>query len=189
MSNMQIMEVFMLKGIRVNLEVIESMLYYWATIVDREKVSESFFVDVANMEAMKLVQTDEFSQESIRKVLSAIQNRELLSNASKPEKRFWSKNMWIAEDVSLATKMATPVKLLNVDDLVSELNNKYSDIPYEYITVHIAPLHLHPYYIFDDKLVINFFNIYFDENDNALMDAKPLKDYVFERLCELIENK
>ncbi|SFE67991.1 TDE2712 family protein [Peptostreptococcus sp. D1] len=178
----------MIKSVTINLEVIESMLYYWSTVVDREKVNESFFVDVANMEAMKLVQSPEFTEESIRKVLSSIQNRELLSAATKPEKRFWSKNMWIAEDVSLATKMAQPVKVLNVDDLVEKLNEKYPDSNLEKITVHIAPLHLDPYYIAGDALLINFFTIYFDENDNAVVDGKPLKDYVFERLCELVEK-
>lgn len=178
----------MLKSIKVNLEVIESMLYYWSTIIDREKVNESFFVDVANMDAMKLIQSEDFSSESIRKVLSAIQNRELLSNATKPEKRFWSKNMWIAEDPSLATKMATPAKLLNLDDMVDTLNKKYGDIKYENITVHIAPLHIKPYYIFDSNLVINFFGIYLDENDNAIIDGKPMKEYIFDRLCELIED-
>lgn len=38
------------------------------------------------MEAMKLIQTEDFNGESIRKVLSSIQNRELLSAATKPEK-------------------------------------------------------------------------------------------------------
>lgn len=178
----------MLKNIIINLEVIESMLYYWSSVVDREKVTESFFVDIANMDAMKLIQTNEFSSESIRKVLSSIQNRELLSGATKPEKRFWSKNMWIAEDVNLANKMAQPIKILNVDDLVNQLNEKYSDIKQERIIVHIAPLHLDPYYIKDGNLIINFFMIYFDENENVLIDGKPIKEYIFERLCELIEG-
>lgn len=178
----------MLKSITINLEVVESMLYYWSSVVDREKVNESFFVDVANMEAMKLAQSPEFSEESIRKVLSSIQNRELLSSATKPEKRFWSKNMWIAEDVSLATKMAQPIKVLNIDDFVEKLNTKYPNCNVERIIVHIAPLHLDPYYIVNDALILNFFTIYFDENDNALIDGLPIKDYIFDRLCELVEK-
>lgn len=179
----------MLKNIILNLEVVESMLYYWSSVADREKVMESFFVDVANMDAMKLVQSPEFSEESIRKVLSAIQNRELLSAATKPEKRFWSKNMWIADDVSLATKMAQPVKVLNVDDMVEKLNEKYPDIKQEKIIVHIAPLHLDPYYIIDGQLVMNFFKIYFDSDDNAMFEDMPIKDFIFEKLCELIEKE
>ena len=178
----------MLKSITLNLEVIESMLYYWSSVADREKVVESFFVDVANMEAMKLVQSPEFSEESIRKVLSAIQNRELLSAATKPEKRFWSKNMWIADDVSLATKMAQPIKVMNVDDLVEKLNEKYPDMKQEKIVVHIAPLHLDPYYIVGDALIMNFFKIYFDADDNAMFEDMPIKDFIFEKLCELIEK-
>lgn len=178
----------MLKSITLNLEVIESMLYYWSSMTDREKVAESFFVDIANMDAMKLVQSPEFDEESIRKVLSAIQNRELLSNATKPEKRFWSKNMWIADDSSLASKMAQPIKVMNVDDLVARLNEKYPDIKQEKIIVHIAPLHLDPYYIVDGQLVMNFFKIYFDQEDNVMFEDIPIKEYIFERLCELVEK-
>lgn len=178
----------MLKNIVLNLEVVESMLYYWSSVADREKVNESFFVDVANMDAMKLVQSEDFTEDSIRKVLSSIQNKELLSAATKPEKRFWSKNMWIAEDVSLATKMAQPVKVLNVDDMVEKLNEKYPNIEQEKIIVHITPLHREPYYIVDGQIVINFFMIYFDEDGNALFDGKPIKEYIYDRICELIEG-
>lgn len=177
----------MVNNIVTNLEVVESMLYYWSSVADREKVNESFFVDVANMEAMKLIQTEDFNGESIRKVLSSIQNRELLSAATKPEKRFWSKNMWIAEDVSIATKMAQPIKVLNVDDLVEKLNEKYPDFNHEKIVVHFTPLHRDPYYIKDGQIIINFFMIYFDENDQAVIDGQNIKDYVFDRLCELAE--
>ena len=179
----------MLKNIVLNLEVVESMLYYWSSVADREKVAESFFVDVADMDAMKLVQSPEFSAESIRKVLSSIQNKELLSAATKPEKRFWSKNMWIADDVSLASKMAQPIKVMNVDDMVEKLNEKYPDIKQEKIIVHIAPLHIDPYYIVDGQLVLNFFKIYFDANDNAMFEDMPIKDFIFEKLCELIEKE
>ncbi len=179
----------MLKNIVLNLEVVESMLYYWSSVADREKVAESFFVDVAAMDAMKLVQSPEFSAESIRKVLSSIQNKELLSAATKPEKRFWSKNMWIADDVSLASKMAQPIKVMNVDDMVEKLNEKYPDIKQEKIIVHIAPLHIDPYYIVDGQLVLNFFKIYFDANDNAMFEDMPIKDFIFEKLCELIEKE
>lgn len=178
----------MVKTIKVNLEVIESMLYYWSSVVDKEKVSESFFFDVADMDAMKLVTSENFSKDSIRKVLSAIQNRELLSAATKEEKRFWSYNMWIAEDVSLASKMAQPVKLLNVDDLVEKLNANYPENQIDDIVIHIAPLHLQPFYIVNNNLLINFFSIHFNENDEALIDGKPLKEYIVEKLSELIEK-
>ena len=178
----------MVNNIVINLEVVESMLYYWSSIADREKVNESFFVDIANMEAMKLIQTDDFNEESIRKVLSSIQNRELLSSATKPEKRFWSKNMWIADDVSIATKMAQPIKTLNVDDLVARLNKEYPNFNQEKIIVHFTPLHREPYYIIGNQIIINFFMIYFDENDHPLFDGQDIKEYIYARLCELAQN-
>jgi len=64
----------------------------------------------------------DFNEESVRKVLSAIQNRELLSGASKEEKRFWNNNMWMMEDLELPKLMAKPIKVLNVNHLIDELN-------------------------------------------------------------------
>lgn len=63
-----------------------------------------------------------------------------------------------------------------------------NETTYEKIVVHITPLHLDPYYIFDNQIILNFFKIYFDENDNALFEDMPIKDYIFERICEAIEK-
>ncbi len=37
----------------INFETIESMLYYWHTLKDREKVPERFIYDIAEMPGMK----------------------------------------------------------------------------------------------------------------------------------------
>lgn len=175
----------MLKNIIINLEAIESMLYYWSVVADKEKVSESFFIDFANSKPMNLVKREDFNEESIRKVLSSIQNRELLSQATKAEKRFWSKNMWMAEDVDLSRKMAEPFKKLNLDSELSDINKNLPNLDFEQVNIYIAPLHLDPYYIVENNIIINFFMLYFDEDENPVFDSKPLKKYIIDKFSEL----
>ena len=78
---------------------------------------------------------------------------------------------------------------MNVDDLVDKVNEKYGDkCKYENIKIHITPLHLEPYYIVDNQIILNFFKIFFDENDNAIFEDKPIKEYIFDKICEMIEK-
>lgn len=180
----------MLKHINVNLEPLESMLYYWTSVSEKEKVAESFFIEVANMESMKTCFTDEFNEESVRKVLSAIQNAELLSVATQPERRFWNNNMWMMEDLGLTEAMAQPVKTLNLDSLVGKLNEEIPGIEEETITVYFAPLHLDTYYIIDGKLIINFFRIMVDlyGDGSAKIEGMSIEDFVYEKLVELLKK-
>ncbi|WP_297883342.1 hypothetical protein [uncultured Campylobacter sp.] len=115
----------MIKQIELNLETIESMLYLWTALAEKEKVAESFFVDVAKQYPLQAIKTKDFNEESVRRVLSAIQNRELLSAATKEEKRFWNNNMWMMEDLELPKLMAKPIKVLNVNHLIDELNKEF----------------------------------------------------------------
>ena len=135
----------MIKQIELNLETIESMLYLWTALAEKEKVAESFFVDVAKMYPLKAIMNDDFNEESVRKVLSAIQNRELLSGASKEEKRFWNNNMWMMEDLELPKLMAKPIKVLNVNHLITELNKDFPHNDKEVLKVYI--LHLYTWKI------------------------------------------
>ena len=83
----------MLQTIKKNVDVLEAMLYFWQATSEREKVAEVFFYDVAKMDAFKIAYDEEFNEESVRKVLSAIKNREILSDGNKKEKRFWNNNL------------------------------------------------------------------------------------------------
>ena len=113
----------MVQRIRVNLEEIESMLYFWQATNDKEKVAESYLNEIGSMPGLAASFDDEFNAESVRKVLSAITNREILSQKTKKEARFWNNNMWMMEDLSHTDNMVKPLKKLNVDDMVEELKN------------------------------------------------------------------
>ncbi|WP_040212761.1 hypothetical protein [Clostridium polynesiense] len=176
----------MLKRIKVNLEAIEAMLYFWQAASEKENVAESFFYDVADMKGMKLVYDEDFNAESVRKVLSAIKNRELLSDATKAEKRFWNNNMWMMEDIEYTQMMAAPIKVLNLDPMVDIINEKLPNAEKEELEVIFAPLHLEEYYIKGSSLIINFFRIKpSDFDDNTFIGEAKLEDYILDKLMEM----
>lgn len=178
----------MLKSIKVNLEAIEAMLYFWQAASEKENVAESFFYDVASMKGMQLVYDHNFNAESVRKVLSAIKNRELLSDATKAEKRFWNNNMWMMEDLEYTSMMAAPIKVLNLDPMVELINERTPDIKHEELEVIFAPLHLDEYYIKDNALIINFFRVKpSDFDDNTFIGEVKLEDYIMEKLMSIIK--
>ncbi|MFV0498679.1 MAG: hypothetical protein ACK5NF_01395 [Bacilli bacterium] len=135
---------------KLNLEVIEMMLFFWHSTKDKEKVSDIYLNDIANREEMKIVYNDEFDAESVRKVLSAITNREVLSSRTKTEGLFWNNNMWMTEDLGVTQAMIDPIKALNLDEF---------DFDGEVIFV---PGHSDVYYLDGNKLYINFFKVMVD---------------------------
>ncbi|TJX15235.1 hypothetical protein E9840_04025 [Tissierella creatinini] len=161
-------------------DVLELFLYMWDSIAQRQKISESILFEVADHKDMKYLYDDDFSKDSLRKVLSAISNRELLNNITKKESRFWSNNMWMLEDMEFTNSMIKPVKQLNLDDL----RDKLSKDEYEVIFI---PGHIDEYYIDGNKLVINYFKIMTDMFDNtpARIGDKPLKEYIEEKLLSI----
>lgn len=172
--------------ITVNLDVVEMMLYFWQSIAERQKIADSFMWEVAEKEDMEYLYNDNFSKESIRKVLSAISNREALNHPSKEESRFWSNNMWMLEDLENMNNMVNPIKRLNLDDLKQDL--KDIDTDYDKLEVVFIPGHLEEYYIDKNKIVINFFKIQVDFMDTSLVKiaAKPIKEYIEEKAREAL---
>lgn len=176
----------MIKKIEIKFEAIEMMLYYWQSIAEREKVVESYFMEVADNKDMNYCYNMEFNPESVRKVLSAISNRELLNNATKAERKFWNCNMWMVEDLDNMNNMVKPVKMLNLDYFIEKLNEKGSE--YESLEIHFIPGHQEECILEDNKLIINFFKIMINPMDNT--DIKILgqhfKEYIEEKLIKLI---
>ncbi|HWQ29718.1 MAG TPA: hypothetical protein VN549_01910, partial [Negativicutes bacterium] len=173
--------------IKVNLEAVEAMLYFWQAVNDRENVSEMFIYDIAAMPGLALTYEDEFNEESVRRALSAVKNREIFSRNSKKEGRFYSNNLWMMEDLSYTNAMVAPVKKLNLEFLAEELNAKYPNARYEELEVIFAPLHIEDYYINENKLIVNFFKVKPTENEVLLVDME-MKEYLKEKLGELLSK-
>lgn len=177
----------MAKEIKINLEAVEAMLYYWHALKDKEKVPEKFIYDTAEMPEFKYAYNEKFDGESIRRVLSAIKNREVFSSHTKEEGRFWNNNLWMLEDLSYTDAMVLPLKKLNPKDLAVNIDKTVSDKNNEELEIIFAPLHLDDYLIKDNRLIINFFKIKPD-NNQAYVDNQELKSFIMEKLVELLNN-
>lgn len=177
----------MINTITVNLDAVEMMLFYWQSVSEREKVADSFMIEVAEKEDMKYLYNEDFSKDSVRKVLSAISNREMLNNCNKTENRFWNYNMWMLEDMDNMNSMVAPVKKLNLDDLKEQIKDIKTD--YDKIEVVFIPGHVEEYYIDENKIVINFFKLLVDFMDPEKVNIAemPLKEYVEEKIKEALK--
>jgi len=178
----------MLQRIKVNLEAVEAMLYFWQAASEKENVAEKFFYDVADMPGLTCAYDAEFNGESVRRALSAIKNREPFAG-NKKELKFWNNNMWMMEDFEYTNAMAQPIKKLNLDSLVKKLSSVDGSNKYEELEVIFSPLHSDEYIILGNKLVINFFRVKPDFiEDKTCIGNIELSEYIEEKLKELISK-
>ncbi len=176
----------MIKNIKINLDLLESMLYYWKATSEKEKVGEQFLYTISDSEMMKACYSDEFNGESVRRALSAISNREIFSPASKKEGRFWNNNMWMLEDPEYTISMLTPLKVLNLDE---EIKSVETDKDIETVNLVIIPGHMDISYI--DKntntVYINFFRVMPSMADDSInIDGVEMKEYIIGKIKELV---
>lgn len=180
----------MLQRLKLNLEELESMLYFWQATSEKEKVSEVYLNEISNMKGLKLSYEidSELTDEGVRKVLSSITNRELLSQKTKSEARLWNFNMWMLEDLEYTNMMIAPLKKLNIDDVLSMLGTEVEKSNYEEIEVRFSPLAMQDYIIKDNTLVINFFKVRpsLDGEEELTVDNIDIKEYIKSKLIELI---
>jgi len=170
--------------LKVNLEAIEAMLYYWEATKDKEKVNERFLNDTANLPALKLTYDPEFDAEAFRKVLSAITNREPFRPANRKEGRFFNNNLWMLEDLGVTREMVQPIKVLNLDGLAAKLTAEFSQD--RSITVYFSPLHLEEKYQREDALILNFFRLQPDFAGGVTFAGEPLEAYIEKALRETL---
>ena len=168
----------------VNLEAIESMLYYWDATKDKEKVNERFLNDTANLPALTLTYDAEFDAEAFRKVLSSITNREPFRPANRKEGRFFNNNLWMLEDLGLTREMVQPIKVLNLNNLAQKLSEETSGD--RAITVYFSPLHLEEKYTKNDAVILNFFRLQPDFMGGVTFSGEPLEQYIEKAIREVL---
>ncbi len=162
---------------KINLEVIEMMMFFWHSTRDNEKVSDVYLSDLAARREMEVLFTDDFNEQSIKTVLSAITNREMLSTRTKSEGLFWNNNMWMSEDLSITQAMIDPIKSLNLDDVESD------------IEIVFIPGHSELYYIKDQTLYINFFKVMVDVFTGSMevtIDKMAPRDFILSKITEVV---
>lgn len=150
-------------------ELIEMMLFYWEQVSNREKVADTYLIEMAKRDEMGPVYTEDFTEDSFRRVLSAISNRELLNKPTKAESRFWNLNMWMIEDMETCRAMIQPIKQLNPEEIGLQDGQ----------TVYFVPGHLDEYYKTHESLYINFFKIMLDyDTREPKIGDKTLAEYI-----------
>ena len=167
----------MLNSIKINLELLESMLFFWKATGEKEKVGETFINSISDNENMKYIYDEEFDSESVRRALSAISNREIFSPKTKKEGRFWNNSMWMLEDPGLTDEMVKPLKMLNLD----EIKDKVKSGKFSNVEIVVVPGHLDTIYIdkLKEKIIINFFKIRVDLNTGECYIAdKGIMEYI-----------
>ncbi|SCG83237.1 hypothetical protein DW1_1667 [Proteiniborus sp. DW1] len=177
----------MVQRIKVNFDTVEAMLFFWQTTNDREKVTEKYLNDVADMEGLKLIYDEEFDGESVRRAMSAVSNREPFQSKSKKEGRFWNNNLWMLEDLEYTNSMLQPIKKLNLDTIIDEINSLKVSKNFETIEVFFVPFHTDEYIILDNKLIINFFRVRPDfASEKTYIGELEITDFIKEKIIELL---
>ncbi|MBK5251023.1 MAG: hypothetical protein JJE29_00020 [Peptostreptococcaceae bacterium] len=168
-------------SLKMDLRVFEAMIFFWTATMEREKVGERYLNDIADMEDMKSLYDDEFNKESVRKILSAISNREMFRPANKKEGSFWNYNMWIMEDPEVMKMIIETVKSIEVKAVEEKISGKQDEI----IEIAFIPGHGNPFYTIGGKLLINVFMFRYDFNaDKIKYIEKPIEDYIAETIME-----
>ncbi len=155
-----------------SLEVLESMIYYWNSVSDKEKVGEQYLASISENDGMKATYNENFDAESVRKVLSAISNREPFKGRTKNEGRFWNNNMWMLEDMDYMNMVIDPLKKLSLEDLGDG-------------EVIFLPLHLDLFYKKDNNIYINFFMIkpdLYNETGKLTIEDIEIKEWIKKKM-------
>ena len=171
-------------NLTMDLRVFEAMIYFWTATLEKEKVGERYLNDIADMDGMKPLYDEDFNKESVRKILSAISNRELFRPASKKEGSFWNYNMWIMEDPEVMKMIIETVKSVEVKKIEEKICGNHEDA----FEIAFIPGHQKPFYMLDGKLFVNVFMFRYDFNNDAMNYIdKPVEDYIAETISEIIK--
>lgn len=175
----------MLEQIIINYETIELLQFYWETAAKKNKMNESYFLEIAQKPEMQIIYTDDFNQESVRKVLSAVMNYEPVNNATAKELEFYNYNKFNADDPGNVEMMFPPVKTLNVD----ELKTMYPNTQQSQLIINFVPAYDMVYRIDDNQLTINFFKLTADwsDMDNVYISGQILKEFVLDKAKEILD--
>ena len=175
----------MLETVKINFEVIELMDFYWQTAARREKLADSYLLDIANRAEMQTLYTEDFDANSVRKVLSAVINYEPVNDSTEKEIEFYKSNKFFADDPGNVELTLPTVKTLNVDALKDQFK---ADTRYNSVQINFVPAYDMEDKIDGNTLTVNFFKLGIDFTDfeTVLVKDQPLKEYIASKLEEML---
>ena len=174
-----------MKNIMFDFDVLGMMIFFWESVASKDKMGDDYFMSIAEKPQMEVVYNEDFSKDSVRRVMSAISNREKLNNRTLSESRFWNNNMWILEDLQTMHNMMAPIKTLNL----AELTEKYkASTKFDEIELIFIPAHAEEFYIKGNKIYINFFKLIpnYEDPKDIKIAGLPLKEYVIKKIEGLL---
>ena len=174
-----------MKNIKIDFDVLEMMIFFWESVASKDKMGDDYFMSIAEKPQMEVVYNEDFSKDSVRRVMSAISNREKLNNRTLSESRFWNNNMWILEDLQTMHNMMAPIKTLNL----AELTEKYkASTKFDEIELIFIPAHAAAFYIKGNIIYINFFKLIpnYEDPKDIKIAGLPLKEYVIKKIEALL---
>ncbi len=154
-QNNNIWQRIYMANIKTNLNGLEITLFFWNSMMAKEKVNESFLNDLSSMREFSYIYNEDFNSESLRRVLSALNNKEPFSG-NKAERKYYSNNLMILEYIDEVQPTIDAIKRLNL--------NKLGESTEEDMEIIIVPATVGGIQKIGNILLVDFFSLKNTEN-------------------------
>ena len=161
-------------NIKINLNGLEIMVCFWNSLMSREKVSESFLNDLCSMQEFSYIYNEDFNNESLRRVLSALNNKEPFSG-NKPERKYYSNSLMIMEYIDEVQPAINAIKKLNLNSIAEKAKEDVEVVVVPGLSKGIEKT--------DNKLIVDFFGL--KNTENGLVISGESLEAVLKNIFEV----
>ncbi|HOH89444.1 MAG TPA: hypothetical protein PL138_04665 [Bacillota bacterium] len=161
-------------NIKINLNGLEIMVFFWNSLMSREKVSESFLNDLCSMQEFSYIYNEDFNNESLRRVLSALNNKEPFSG-NKPERKYYSNSLMIMEYIDEVQPAINAIKKLNLNSIAEKAKEDVEVVVVPGLSKGIEKT--------DNKLIVDFFGL--KNTENGLVISGESLEAVLKNMFEV----
>ncbi len=161
-------------NIKINLNGLEIMVFFWNSLMSREKVSESFLNDLCSMQEFSYIYNEDFNNESLRRVLSALNNKEPFSG-NKPERKYYSNSLMIMEYIDEVQPAINAIKKLNLNSIAEKAKEDVEVVVVPGLSKGIEKT--------DNKLIVDFFSL--KNTENGLVISGESLEAVLKNMFEV----
>ena len=161
-------------NIKINLNGLEIMVFFWNSLMSKEKVSESFLNDLCSMQEFSYIYNEDFNNESLRRVLSALNNKEPFSG-NKPERKYYSNSLMIMEYIDEVQPTINAIKKLNLNSIAEKAKADVEVVVVPGLSKGIEKT--------DNKLIVDFFGL--KNTEDGLVISGESLEAVLENIFEV----